>query len=310
MGVRAHRSRCPRCPGARRSARPPPDRAPRATARSSGSAMVWSPPMVSSRVPSAPRSPARPSRSVRTASPMSNGLARDVAGVGDLLHGERRDVQGGVVGAEQPGGRADVGRAEPGPGPVADPAVEGHADHGDVGAADLVERGSRAKVAGRANRGTSVASTGSDGRGWKSSALSTFGRRGGGGNEIGRRELSAEQPWLPLGAIAVAMMACQGPAACCGPAPSGGGPPHAPTARVTDPRRDRRHRRQAAGRPQGARLHPRAAGRVGQPDQGFPEPGRAGRDVPERGVADHAVRGDEPGRGVPLRRTGGRPGPA
>src|SRR3954454_6106546 len=48
--------------------------------------------------------------------------------------------------------------------------------------------------------------------------------------------------------------------------------PHAPHTRLADEQRDP-HRREAAGRAQGARLHPRAAGLGGRTDQGLPEPG-------------------------------------
>ena len=64
---------------------------------------------------------------------------RQVARVGDLLAGEYRHLQGRVVRPEQAGRFADVGRPEAGAGPVADPAVEGHAQDGHIGLAHLVD---------------------------------------------------------------------------------------------------------------------------------------------------------------------------
>src|SRR6185437_9552041 len=60
-----------------------------------------------------------------------------VPGVGHLEVGERGRGQGRVVGPQQPRGLADVRRAEPRAGPVADAAVERHAEHGGVQAADV-----------------------------------------------------------------------------------------------------------------------------------------------------------------------------
>jgi hypothetical protein len=66
------------------------------------------------------------------------GVGRDVAGVGDLLGGERGHVQAGMPGPQQPGALADRGRPEPGAGPVGGAAVERDADHGHVAVPDLV----------------------------------------------------------------------------------------------------------------------------------------------------------------------------
>ena len=66
---------------------------------------------------------------------------RDVAGVGDLLAVERQRPGGLVVRPQQLGRGPDVGRTEPGAGAVAHPGVERHADHGDVGLADLIQTG-------------------------------------------------------------------------------------------------------------------------------------------------------------------------
>src|SRR6185369_2291319 len=61
------------------------------------------------------------------------------AGVDDLLGRERLHAHGRVVLAQQPGAVADMPGAEARAGPVADPAVERHAEHGDVSAGDLVQ---------------------------------------------------------------------------------------------------------------------------------------------------------------------------
>jgi hypothetical protein len=66
---------------------------------------------------------------------------RDVAGVGDLLHRERFDFLRGVEGAQEARRFTDVGWAEAGAGPVADAAVERHADDRNAGMLDLVEPG-------------------------------------------------------------------------------------------------------------------------------------------------------------------------
>ncbi len=85
----------------------------RCSERSSGSAMVWSPPRVISLVPSA-------AQLVGGALDGGDRLVevervdRDVAGVGHLLHGERLDVQPRVVGPQQLGRGADVRRARTG----------------------------------------------------------------------------------------------------------------------------------------------------------------------------------------------------
>src|SRR5690606_15446392 len=65
----------------------------------------------------------------------------DVAAVRDLGEGEGGGVLGRVVGAQQPGRLADGVAAEAGARPVGDTRVERYADHGDIGAADLVEAG-------------------------------------------------------------------------------------------------------------------------------------------------------------------------
>ena len=65
--------------------------------------------------------------------------AGDVAGVGHLLVRERSHLEPGVVAAQQPGPRADRRGPEAGAGPVGRPAVERHADDGDVAPVDLVE---------------------------------------------------------------------------------------------------------------------------------------------------------------------------
>jgi hypothetical protein len=78
---------------------------------------------------------------------LADGLAdvervgHDVAGVGDLLGGERVDIERRMVGAEQPGGLPDGHRAESGAGTVRRAAVEGHADHRHVAPVDLVPAG-------------------------------------------------------------------------------------------------------------------------------------------------------------------------
>ena len=82
-----------------------------------------------------------------------------VPGVGHLEVGERGRGQGRVVGPQQARGLADVRRAEPRAGPVADAAVERHAEHGGVPGGDVGGAGSRAKVASPAYRGITVAST-------------------------------------------------------------------------------------------------------------------------------------------------------
>ena len=64
---------------------------------------------------------------------------RHVAGVGDLLDGERRQVRRGVVGPQQLGRGPDRGRPEPRTRTVGDSRVERDADHRDVGAVDLVD---------------------------------------------------------------------------------------------------------------------------------------------------------------------------
>src|SRR6266571_3273890 len=69
------------------------------------------------------------------------GIAGDVAGIGDLLGAEWLDVEAGMVRAQQPGAGTDVRRAEACPGPVSDTAVERHADDGDLAALDLVVAG-------------------------------------------------------------------------------------------------------------------------------------------------------------------------
>ena len=65
-------------------------------------------------------------------------VARDVAGVGDLLLGERAHVESRVVGAEQPRRVANRVRAEACSRAVRDAAVERHAHDGDVAAVHLV----------------------------------------------------------------------------------------------------------------------------------------------------------------------------
>ena len=65
-------------------------------------------------------------------------VARDVAGVGDLLRGERAHVEPRVVGAQQPRRVTNRVRPEACSRPVRDAAVEGHADDGDVAAVHLV----------------------------------------------------------------------------------------------------------------------------------------------------------------------------
>ena len=116
----------------------PPARS--AAARSSGRAMVWSPPRVTSLLP---------------VGGQVQGVLLDrldglvdvervhghVAGVGHLDVLERADVPGRVVRAQQPAGLADVVGAEAGAGAVGDAGVEGHADHRDVGLGHLVQPG-------------------------------------------------------------------------------------------------------------------------------------------------------------------------
>ncbi len=63
----------------------------------------------------------------------------DVAGIGDLLGAEREHVLRGVVRPQQARRLAHVRGTEARAGPVADAAVEGHADDRDVRATDLVE---------------------------------------------------------------------------------------------------------------------------------------------------------------------------
>lgn len=65
----------------------------------------------------------------------------DVTGVGDLREGERRGVLCRVVRAQQARRLTDGVAAEAGAGAVRDTRVEGHADDGDIGGADLVEAG-------------------------------------------------------------------------------------------------------------------------------------------------------------------------
>ena len=60
------------------------------------------------------------------------GVHTQVAAVGNLLPGERVNVGGLVVGAQQFGGLADVGGTEPGAAAVADTGVKGDADDLDV----------------------------------------------------------------------------------------------------------------------------------------------------------------------------------
>ena len=73
----------------------------------------------------------------------------DVAGVRDLGEREGRGVLRRVVRAQQPGRLTDGVAAEAGAGAVGDAGVEGHADHGDVGAG----RPRPAAAAGRRSRG-------------------------------------------------------------------------------------------------------------------------------------------------------------
>ena len=65
----------------------------------------------------------------------------DIAGVDDLLRGERGDILHRVVGAQQPRRLAHVRRAEAGPRAIADAAVKGDAHHGDVGAWNILDAG-------------------------------------------------------------------------------------------------------------------------------------------------------------------------
>ena len=120
-----------------------------AAARSRGSAMVWSPPMVTSLVPSRGELAGGGLDGLDRLVDVER-VHRDVAGVGHLGDLERRHVQRRVVGPQQPRRLADVGGAEPGARPVGDTGVERHSDDGDVGAlATWSRRGSRANVAGR-----------------------------------------------------------------------------------------------------------------------------------------------------------------
>ena len=133
VGVRRRRSRCPRCRGGRRSARPRPGRAggDRAQQRQRDGVVAAE----------GQQRGARSSRLARRALDRGDRLVDvervdgDVAGVGDLLGGERRHVERRVVGPQQPRRLPDVRRAEAGAGPVGDAAVERHADDGDVGPA-------------------------------------------------------------------------------------------------------------------------------------------------------------------------------
>jgi hypothetical protein len=64
--------------------------------------------------------------------------AGDVAGVRDLLVGERMDVEGAVVGPEETAGVADSARSEPGAGAVGHAAVERDPEDGDVADVDVL----------------------------------------------------------------------------------------------------------------------------------------------------------------------------
>ncbi len=65
-------------------------------------------------------------------------VAGDIAGVGDLLAGERPHLELGVIGTQEPRGLSDVSGPETSSGPVGRPGVERHPDD-DVGPVDLVQ---------------------------------------------------------------------------------------------------------------------------------------------------------------------------
>ena len=96
-----------------------------------------------------------------TASAMSNGFGDEVARVGDLLRAEREHVLRGVVRAQQPRGLAHVRRAEAGARAGSSrPLSNGTPTIATSARPTSSRRGSRAKVAMPANRGTTLASTG------------------------------------------------------------------------------------------------------------------------------------------------------
>ena len=65
-------------------------------------------------------------------------VARDVSGIGHLLHRERLHVERGMVGTEEPGPRSDALGPEAGPGAVGHAAVEGDPEDGDVADVDVL----------------------------------------------------------------------------------------------------------------------------------------------------------------------------
>ncbi len=69
------------------------------------------------------------------------GVARHIAGVGDLLRGERMDVESGVVRAEEPDWHADRVRTEPCSRAVRHAAVERDPEDGDVADVDVLAPG-------------------------------------------------------------------------------------------------------------------------------------------------------------------------
>ena len=118
--------------------------------------MVWSPPRVTSCAPLVDQRRRLLLDLADRGGDVEWG-AGDVAGVDDLLAGERQDLHLGVVRPQHAGALADVGGPETRTGPIADARVERDADDGHVAAGDVARsRGSRANVEKPAYRGTTV----------------------------------------------------------------------------------------------------------------------------------------------------------
>jgi hypothetical protein len=100
--------------------------------------MVWSPPRLSTVVPSA-RTPVTAVSICCTASFRSNGFTATSPASATCSTPNGGHVLSRVIWPEQLRGGPDVAGSEAGPGPVADSGVERDAEHRNIGSGDLVD---------------------------------------------------------------------------------------------------------------------------------------------------------------------------